>query len=350
MKRLMDIGFLKIGYWYLDESNNLDFKLNSMERDINVLYTFIVDGDVKYIGKTIQPLVNRIKGYQKPGPTQSTNQKNYQLITEMLIRGCKVDIYALSQGLLNYGEFKINLAAGLEDDLIEKLRPEWNKISMKSKPDKRKIDGRKIVAPRAITIKSKDYFKSRLPHFLNDWISLTSGLSGKEWIEERKKTYNLYRSKFHPNELANLTENDFSFFLMFRGNLSWTNMSRSCKRLIHDMEGLRENINFLQNESIPIQQRLNRVMRKGDRHLKGFGKNLVTGILHIIDWHQYGVWNNVSIKCLKALGLLPRLSTNLGESYILFNAELKKLADYVDIDLVTLDGYFWWFLKSRKKN
>jgi hypothetical protein len=39
-----------------------------------------------------------------------------------------VEIYMLpDNGLLRYGGFHINLAAGLEDDLINKLSPAWNK-------------------------------------------------------------------------------------------------------------------------------------------------------------------------------------------------------------------------------
>lgn len=41
--------------------------------------------------------------------------------------GAVVEILALpDNGLLHYGQFHINLAAGLEDDLIKRIDPEWN--------------------------------------------------------------------------------------------------------------------------------------------------------------------------------------------------------------------------------
>ena len=67
-------------------------------------------------------------GYQKPGATQTTNIKNNDLIKEFLLRGEAVDILALpDHGLLHYGTFHINLAAGLEDSLVSVLNPEWNR-------------------------------------------------------------------------------------------------------------------------------------------------------------------------------------------------------------------------------
>ena len=39
-----------------------------------------------------------------------------------------IEIHALpDNGLLYYGGFHVNLAAGLEDNLIKILKPEWNR-------------------------------------------------------------------------------------------------------------------------------------------------------------------------------------------------------------------------------
>jgi len=67
-------------------------------------------------------------GYQNPGPTQSTNIKGNQKIGDLLNDGNQVDIYALpDNGLLHFGVFHINLAAGLEDNIVTTLNPPWNK-------------------------------------------------------------------------------------------------------------------------------------------------------------------------------------------------------------------------------
>ncbi|NTV26488.1 MAG: GIY-YIG nuclease family protein [Chlorobiaceae bacterium] len=126
MKRLFDIGFQVVGHWILTDGI-LKFQLDRMQNESNVLYAFVVDGDVKYIGKTTQLLNRRMYGYMKPGPKQSTNIKNRANILTLLEKGRVVLILALSDnGLHHYGDFHINLAAGLEDDLIAKLSPEWN--------------------------------------------------------------------------------------------------------------------------------------------------------------------------------------------------------------------------------
>jgi hypothetical protein len=126
MNRLFNIGFQVVGQWILADGA-MHLQLKSMQEDSNVVYAFVVDGAVKYIGKTTQPLFKRMYGYIKPGPTQSTNIKNRANIQAVLDHGQVVLILALrDNGLHHYGAFHINLAAGLEDDLIAQLKPEWN--------------------------------------------------------------------------------------------------------------------------------------------------------------------------------------------------------------------------------
>lgn len=124
--RLSKIGFEKAGYWALND-DQLELVLENFKDRKNILYVFVVNSDVKYIGKTTMPLAKRLYGYLKPGPTQSTNIKNNQNILSALSGGSSVEILALpDSGLHQIGEFHLNLAAGLEDDLIATLRPEWN--------------------------------------------------------------------------------------------------------------------------------------------------------------------------------------------------------------------------------
>lgn len=91
------------------------------------LYAFTSDGVVLYIGKTALSLEQRFAGYRLPGSTQSTNKKCHNEIRKLLSAGKKVQILALG-GLtpLRWGEFELNIAAGLEDSLISELLPPWN--------------------------------------------------------------------------------------------------------------------------------------------------------------------------------------------------------------------------------
>ena len=136
MNRLLEIGFQTAGHWTLvDGELSLNLLRHGSRR--NVLYAFVSDGEVKYVGKTIQTLATRLYGYRNPGESQTTNVKNSRLIRELLYAGVAVEILALpDNGLLHYGQFHVNLAAGLEDNIIDVLRPEWNgKPSPPPKPD-----------------------------------------------------------------------------------------------------------------------------------------------------------------------------------------------------------------------
>ncbi len=126
MEKLTRIGFVRAGSW-TQEGEHIKLRVDHAADTRNVLYAFIVNGDIRYIGKTTQPLKKRMYSYENPGPSQSTNIKNNAHILNALKRGNVVEIYVLADdGSLSRGGFHINIAAGLEDSLIEKLRPSWN--------------------------------------------------------------------------------------------------------------------------------------------------------------------------------------------------------------------------------
>ncbi|PNG56019.1 MULTISPECIES: GIY-YIG nuclease family protein [unclassified Variovorax] len=126
MNRLLEIGFDPAGRWVL-VNEALDYSLARHSTQQNILYAFVSDGQVMYVGKTVQPLARRMSGYRKPASTQSTNIRNHNSIRNLLERGSAVEILALpDNGLLHYGQFHLNLAAALEDDLIRVIDPPWN--------------------------------------------------------------------------------------------------------------------------------------------------------------------------------------------------------------------------------
>ena len=127
MNRLVEIGFTKVGEWKLIDGE-LNLILTHELTCTNCLYAFIYGQQVFYIGKTTQTLVKRLNGYLKPGVTQSTNIRNRSNIIKLLQYANVVDVYCKpDDGMFKYGEFTINLAAGLEDALIEAIKPLWNK-------------------------------------------------------------------------------------------------------------------------------------------------------------------------------------------------------------------------------
>lgn len=128
MERLLAIGFFKVGSWLL-EAGLLRLDLQSHHKAERLLYAFISNGDVKYVGYTRKSLEQRMGQYFKPVSGQRTNIRVNASIVELLREGAPLDIYImLNNGLLTYGGFPVDLAAGLESALIadEEVDPEWN--------------------------------------------------------------------------------------------------------------------------------------------------------------------------------------------------------------------------------
>ena len=133
LQKLIDIGFIKVGKWIRTPSA-INLFLTDCADSPNVLYCFVSDGAVLYLGKTVSPLKQRLYGYQNPGPTQSTNINGNKNISNLIADGKEVDIYALpDNGLLHFGCFHINLSAGLEDSIVKTLNPIWNKTGTAQK-------------------------------------------------------------------------------------------------------------------------------------------------------------------------------------------------------------------------
>lgn len=126
MNRLLDIGFQVAGHWFLKDGA-LHVAIRQYGEQRNILYAFVCDGYVKYVGKSTQTFRKRMAGYLSPGPTSTTNIRNNKRIRELLAKDVAVDVYVLpDNGLMRYGAFHLNLAAGLEDSIIAELAPEWN--------------------------------------------------------------------------------------------------------------------------------------------------------------------------------------------------------------------------------
>jgi hypothetical protein len=131
MKKLEELKLIPIGFWEIQ----VDKLMYVVENEIhlnnpNSLYTFVVNEPqneyIAYIGKTTQTLGSRFYGYCR-GNGKSTNNKVHHKIKEQLNLNNTVNIWALlDDSPLSWGIYNINLAAGLEDALISKIKPIWN--------------------------------------------------------------------------------------------------------------------------------------------------------------------------------------------------------------------------------
>src|SRR4030065_607502 len=99
-KQLENMGFRKFGEWKI-ATDKLQCVLTSDATAKNVLYAFISEGVVLYVGKTVRSLKQRMYNYQNPGPTQSTSIRCNKLIYDAVASGKSIDVHALpDNGLL----------------------------------------------------------------------------------------------------------------------------------------------------------------------------------------------------------------------------------------------------------
>jgi hypothetical protein len=128
---LSNIGFEQIGEWNITNAGGIDYSINKHKEGFlrinNALYAFALDNEVMYIGKTTKSIKKRFVGYVKPGNSQATNAKCHKAILKLLKADKKIEIWSFAPIIpFQILGFEVNLAAGLEDDLINKFKPKWN--------------------------------------------------------------------------------------------------------------------------------------------------------------------------------------------------------------------------------
>ena len=131
MDLLKQLGFKEAGEWFINDDGKLAVKFSStkLRASTKVIYAFVQDGEVFYIGVSDNRLDTRMSGYRYPGKTQKTNIRVHQHLKELIEKtGKPVKIYALASNAidLKYEGVPVNVAAGLEGELIQRLRPKWN--------------------------------------------------------------------------------------------------------------------------------------------------------------------------------------------------------------------------------
>jgi hypothetical protein len=167
------------------------------------------------------------------------------------------------------------------------------------------------------------------------------------WMFARKKAYAKYREKFALDKLkeGDLWKADFSDFLHFRFNQSWSTLYRSGLEALSEPVKLRDLLMYIQDESISVERRVKEGLQ-GAHHCQGIGKNILTGLLHTFKPDEYGVWNNRTEDALKKIELMPTLANNAGRDYLAINKILTGLATELKTDLTTIDGFMWYISKD----
>ena len=126
LEQICNLGFELCGSWTRGDDGTLKLALDNVPDGRNVLYAFVVDETVAYVGKTVQGVAKRMRGYRRPHASQTTNVRVNSLILDQL-ETIPVHIYVWAcDGLMTYGGFRLDLAAGLENSIVHNIKPEWN--------------------------------------------------------------------------------------------------------------------------------------------------------------------------------------------------------------------------------
>ena len=128
---LNNYGFTEVGKWELkeDTKSGITFSLTDYEDD-RVIYAFVVDEEVKYIGVCESNTTTLKEKMNKYENLQGDSKRIAGKIKECLTQGKDVNIFALRQELGCLFEYKgltVDLLKGIENPLIEELKPEWDK-------------------------------------------------------------------------------------------------------------------------------------------------------------------------------------------------------------------------------
>lgn len=127
MERLLELGFVEQGEWLLN-NNSLEYIIRRPLENCSLIYCFVVNDVPKYIGVTRKGLNNRMYQYKNPSITQSTNTRINNFILNTLNES-RVKIYTLlDEGQLSISGFSVNIAFGLEYNLISEYNPDWNSM------------------------------------------------------------------------------------------------------------------------------------------------------------------------------------------------------------------------------
>jgi len=166
------------------------------------------------------------------------------------------------------------------------------------------------------------------------------------WIFARKQAYTKYSEKLSPDKLHDLDRvlRDFKDWLLFRNNLSWTTFQRTGYQALKKPERLIELLFLLQNEKMDVGERV-RSGLKGEKKVDGIGQGILTALLHTFCNEKYCVWNSRTKDTLKILHRPPKTHLDIGRTYKEVNSKLHELAEELNTDLTTIDGFMWFISK-----
>jgi hypothetical protein len=157
----------------------------------------------------------------------------------------------------------------------------------------------------------------------------------------QKAALDHYGILFGPENLPNLSQEDFKAFLLIENNKHWAGIHRH-PEIYADMDRLRKALALLADESQPIQARLDKIRDKnGPIYIDGLGRAVLTPILMCVYPDKYAVYNRISEEALTRLGRNHAKKTDtFGKRYVAINNACHEIAEEIKQPLYLVDTMF----------
>ncbi len=158
-------------------------------------------------------------------------------------------------------------------------------------------------------------------------------------LADEQSVITKYGSMFNPNNIHNLTSEDFLSFLIFKNNKHWKNIHRHGKKITADMEKLRSVLRDFLDEAKPVNERLDAALYEGKSYIDGLGRAILTPILLVVYPEKYAVYNSVTEYAMKYFGIFPHFtgSESIGDRYLKINSIIKEIAAKNNLSLWQMD-------------
>ncbi len=173
-------------------------------------------------------------------------------------------------------------------------------------------------------------------HLLSNWIS-----KNPHEFAEQKAAVERYGKLFSPENIDNLTDEQFRAFLLVKNNRHWSGIHRHAN-IYADMQRLKTALKVLLDETRPIQVRLDEITDKGGRlYIRGLGRAVLTPILMCVHPEKYAVYNRISEEGLNQLDRNKAKATEtFGNRYVAINVACRQIADEIGQTLSLVDVMF----------
>ena len=123
---LLDLGFEPAGEWILDNGRPFPH-LEGGRSNRAALYAFVLGGAVVYIGRAKAAFGGQIGTDGPMGMTHHHTTDNDRRIISTLMTGESIEILEFAPSdTREYRGWAINIGAGLQDALMERIKPNWN--------------------------------------------------------------------------------------------------------------------------------------------------------------------------------------------------------------------------------